>query len=144
MSNLKPKEPCSEEFENSIKRTRTTRAEIRATFLDEKKSKQNIVPFIEDWSQRKLRDDIKIRKKWNFHEGRLIQDRGIWQVDQELTEVVRYKIDKAEDACRRRMRLRRDLQASNKEYLNVSDYQKRFKNQKDTLLTPESIISDFE
>jgi len=40
---------------------------------------------------------------------------------------MRYKIDKAEDYLRRRLRLKRDHHATNKEYLSVSAYHEKFK-----------------
>jgi len=40
---------------------------------------------------------------------------------------MRYKIDKAEDYLRRRLRLKRDHHAANKEYLSVSAYHEKFK-----------------
>jgi len=44
--------------------------------------------------------------------------------------IIRWKIDKAEDSLRRRMRLKRDYQASFKEYLSVSAFQEKQKRER--------------
>jgi len=88
--------------------------------------------FFVDWEQNEKRNTNKIKKKWNFHKKRLLQDRGIWQVGEPIPEIVRYKIDKAEDSLRRRMRLRIDIQAAKKEYLNATAYQLKLKSSKPT------------
>lgn len=83
-----------------------------------------------DWEQSEKRNMNKIKKKWNFHKKRLLQDRGIWQVGEPTPDIVRYKIDKAEDSLRRRMRLKIDIQAAKKEYLNATAYQLKLKSSK--------------
>ncbi len=76
---------------------------------------------------------MKIQKKWNFHQKRLFADRGIWQTDIDQTEIIRFKVDKAEDFYRRRLRLKRDFKASSKEYLNAQAYQERIRRQAETV-----------
>ena len=80
-----------------------------------------------DWDMKERRNHLKIKKKWNFQRSKLTQDRGIWQTEEREQERIYYKIDKAEDFLRRRMRLKRDYQAQNKEYLSVAAYQEKYK-----------------
>lgn len=68
-----------------------------------------------------------IKKKWEFEKKKLEHDRGIWQPEETAQGVLRYKIDKAEDSLRRRMRLKRDYHADKKEYLSVAKYQEKLK-----------------
>ena len=93
--------------------------------------------MILDWAQTESRNVNKITKKWNFHKKKLLQERGIWQVEESSSDRVRYKIDKAEDNYRRRMRLKKDIQAAQKEYINASEYQLRLKSSR----TPSSTES---
>ena len=69
----------------------------------------------------------KVRKKWDFQRKKLLEDRGILQPEDNAQDNKRYKFDKAEDSLRRRIRLKRDLQAMNKEYLSVAKYQEKLK-----------------
>jgi hypothetical protein len=85
-----------------------------------------------EWEDIERRNKIKIRKKWKFHEKRLLQDRGIWQVEEDSEDIIRYKIDKSEDSMRRRMRLQRDHQAINREYLSVTAYQQKLKSKQES------------
>ena len=55
------------------------------------------------------------------------KDRGMWEIEEKTDGLERYKIDKAEDSLRRRMRLKRDYQAAFKEYLSVSAFQEKMK-----------------
>lgn len=81
--------------------------------------------FSSDWEERERRNLARIMKKWNFQKTNLTQDRGVWQTEQTSDQLIRYKIDKAEDALRRRVRLKKDRHAANKEFLSVAAYQER-------------------
>mmetsp|Transcript_30694 Transcript_30694/g.27884 ORF Transcript_30694/g.27884 Transcript_30694/m.27884 type:complete len:108 (+) Transcript_30694:79-402(+) len=82
---------------------------------------------IQEWEEREKKNKIKILKKWDFLEKRMKKDRGMWEIEEKSDVIERFKIDKAEDSLRRRMRLKRDYQASFKEYLSVAAFQEKMK-----------------
>ena len=95
--------------------------------------------MVQDWQQVEIKDTNKIKKKWHYHKKALQQDTGIWQIDEKLSEQIRYKIDKAEDSIRRRIRLKRDVQAEKKEYLSANAYQIRLKSSRNITATITAI-----
>lgn len=109
----------SDDFERNLKESREFREQYEQEYYHDK----NI------WEEKERFNKMKIQKKWNFHQKRLFQDRGIWQTDVDQNEIIRFKVDKAEDFCRRRLRLKRDFRASAKEYLNAQAYQEKIRKQ---------------
>jgi len=92
-----------------------------------------LILFSAEWEKTEERNMNKVKKKWNFLKNKLLHNRGIWQVEEGTSESIKYKIDKAEDFLRRRMRLKKDPKAAKKEYLNASAYQQRIKSQRANL-----------
>lgn len=56
----------------------------------------------------------------------MTQDRGIWEIENN-DNVIKFKIDKAEDSLRRRMRLRKDAKAPFRQYLSATAFQEKMR-----------------
>ena len=76
---------------------------------------------LSEWENTDRKNRIKIKKKWTDNHNRLTQDRGIWEIESS-DNVIKFKIDKAEDSLRRRMRLRKDHKAPFRQYLSATAF----------------------
>lgn len=68
-------------------------------------------------------DRNKIGRIWCQRKEQLVNERGVWEIEKKHTGLTRYKYDKTEDNCHRRMRLKIDKHASKATYLTKDAYE---------------------
>jgi hypothetical protein len=88
--------------------------------------RENFERGVAEYENLERKNINRIKKKWNFYHKRLTQDRGVWEIES-IDPKMRFKIDKAEDSLRRRMRLRRDQKADSRHYLSAAAFQELMK-----------------